>query len=184
MHLFEIIQKGIRYIRNVCYRSIMVHAFKKHGERIIFFPQNSHFTYSSISVGDDVYIGEYALMSASKSSITIGNKVMIASQAILITGDHNTSVLGKHMYDICEKRIEDDQPIIIEDDVWIGSRVTILKGVVIGTGSIIGAGAVVVRSVPPYSVVTGNPARIIKERFSKEKLNEHLNLLKVNYGEN
>ena len=54
--------------------------------------------------------------------------------------------------------------VIIEDDVWIGSRVTILPGVTIGEGSVIGASAVVAKSVPPYSVVVGNPAKIVKTR--------------------
>ncbi|MNG32136.1 Virginiamycin A acetyltransferase [compost metagenome] len=56
------------------------------------------------------------------------------------------------------------QGITIEDDCWIGSNVTILDGVTIGTGSVVAAGAVVTKDVPPYSVVGGVPAKIIKER--------------------
>lgn len=58
----------------------------------------------------------------------------------------------------------DEKPVVIEDDVWIGLRVTILPGVTIGKGSVIGASAVVTKSVPPYSVVAGNPAKIVKTR--------------------
>lgn len=58
----------------------------------------------------------------------------------------------------------DEKPVVIEDDVWIGSRVIILPGVTIGKGSVIGASAVVSKSVPPYSVVAGNPAKIVKTR--------------------
>ena len=57
------------------------------------------------------------------------------------------------------------RPVIIEDDVWIGARVIILPGVTIGTGSVIGAGAVISKSIPPYSVAVGNPARIVKNRL-------------------
>ena len=56
------------------------------------------------------------------------------------------------------------RPITIGDDVWIGSRVIILGGVNVGNGAVIGAGSVVTHDVPPYSVVGGNPARIIKSR--------------------
>ena len=59
-------------------------------------------------------------------------------------------------------------PIIVRDDVWIGSHVLILSGVEIGQGAVIGAGSVVAKSIPPYAVAVGNPARVIKYRFSPE----------------
>ena len=59
---------------------------------------------------------------------------------------------------------EIEQPVIIEDDVWIGARVTILPGCRICKGSVIAAGAVVTRDVPPYTIVGGVPARFIKNR--------------------
>lgn len=62
--------------------------------------------------------------------------------------------------------------IIIGNDVWIGCHVLILSGVRIGNGAIIGAGAVVAKDVPPYSVVVGNPARVVKYRFSEEIINK------------
>ncbi len=69
------------------------------------------------------------------------------------------------MCDVIEKRPEDDQDVIIDDDVWVGSGAIILKGVRVGRGSIIAAGAVVNKDVPPYSIVGGVPARKIGTRF-------------------
>lgn len=57
------------------------------------------------------------------------------------------------------------RPVVIEDDVWIGARVTLLPGVHIGRGSVIGAGSVVTKDVPAYSIVGGNPARVLKYRI-------------------
>ena len=63
--------------------------------------------------------------------------------------------------------------MVIEDDVWCGANVTILKGVTIGRGSIVAAGAVVTHSFPPYSVIGGVPAKLLKMRFTPEEIVEH-----------
>ncbi len=67
-----------------------------------------------------------------------------------------------------EKLPENDQDIILEGDNWIGANAIILKGVTIGYGSIVAAGAVVTKSVPPYSIVGGVPAKVIKPRFPEQ----------------
>lgn len=84
------------------------------------------------------------------------------------------------MFDIKEKLPENDIPIFIEDDVWIGCGVTILKGVRIGTGSIIAAGSLLLKDVPSYTVYGGIPGRVIKNRFNEEELKVHKNKLKMN----
>lgn len=76
-----------------------------------------------------------------------------------------------------QKRPEDDQDVIIESDVWIGCNVTILKGVTIGKGSVVAAGAVVTKSCPPYSVIGGVPAKVIKKRFTEDEIVKHEDLL-------
>ena len=70
-----------------------------------------------------------------------------------------------------------DLGVRIEDDVWVGAGAIILRGVVIGRGSVIGAGSVVTRSVPEYSIAVGNPARVVKARFSDDDLAVHKELL-------
>lgn len=113
----------------------------------------------------------------SYSTIRIGSKVMFGPNVIIRGGNHNTTVLGRYMFDIHEKRMEDDQPVTIEDDVWVGAGAIILMGVTIGLGAIIGAGAVVTHDVAPYSVVAGVPARVIRSRWSVAKIIEHEKML-------
>ena len=67
--------------------------------------------------------------------------------------------------------------LVIEDDVWCGANVTILKGVTIGRGSVVAAGAIVTKSFPPYSIIGGVPAKLIKMRFSPEEIERHEALL-------
>lgn len=139
-------------------------AFRCHGDNFIFDPHDC-FTYQNIEVGNDVTFGSGATLLATESRILIGNKVMFGPNVTVVGGNHNTSQLGRFMYDVLEKRELDDQNVVIEDDVWVGCGAIILKGVKIGRGSIIAAGALVNKDILPYTVVAGIPAKAIGVRF-------------------
>ena len=143
-------------------------AFRRYGKHFIFDPKG-FYSYQNIEVGDDVSIGNGAIFLASDSKIIIGNKVMFGPRVTIVGEDHNTSVVGKFMYDVHEKKTGDDLDVIFEDDVWIGSGAIILKGVRVGRGSIVAAGAVVNKDVLPYTVVGGVPAKRISMRFQDIK---------------
>jgi len=87
--------------------------------------------------------------------IHIGDTVQIGPYTIIMDSDFHD--LKDHSKD------GPSSPIYIEDDVWIATRVTILKGVRIGKGSVIAAGAIVTKDIPPYSVAAGTPARVVKK---------------------
>ena len=128
-------------------------------------------TESNVYVGNDVYIGPYACFLTTRAKIVIGNKVMFGDEVAIVTGNHRIDILGKYMFDITEKLPENDEDVVIEDDVWIGLRALILKGVTIGRGSVVAAGAVVTKDVPPYSIYI-SPNKIIP-RFTREQIQEH-----------
>jgi acetyltransferase-like isoleucine patch superfamily enzyme len=150
--------------------------FEKHGVDFRFDP-NGLYSFENISVGNHVNLGYKTIILAAKSKVVIGNKVMFGPEVIIVGGGHNTSVIGRFMFDVHEKRPQDDLGVIIEDDVWVGGRVVILRGVKVGRGAIIAAGSIVTKDVPPYGVVGGNPAKIIKFRWSLEEIQQHENLL-------
>lgn len=139
-------------------------AFGHHGTHFIFDPDD-HFNYGNIKVGNDVSIGSGAVFLVSDSRLIIGNKVMFGPNVTIVGGDHNTSAVGKYMYDVHEKQPGDDLDVIFEDDIWVGTGAIILKGVRVGRGSIIAAGALVNKDVLPYAIVAGIPARQISTRF-------------------
>lgn len=92
----------------------------------------------------------------------------------VVTGNHY-SVPGKFFMDIKdeEKPSDLDQDVVVEEDVWIASNVTILAGVTVGRGAVLGAGVVCRKDVPPYSVVLGNPGKVVGFKFTPEEIIEH-----------
>lgn len=91
--------------------------------------------------------------------VIIGNEVLCASDIFIIDYNHGLNPLSKNYL---ENDLEISEGVNIEDGVWIGNNVIILGGVTIGKKAIIGAGSVVTHNVPPYTIVAGNPAHIIK----------------------
>lgn len=116
----------------------------------------------NIEIGDNSDIGLDAYIAGIDrgGELVIGNNVMMAPHVTILTLSHN--------YDNPEIPINQQgsypTKVIIDDDVWIGYRAIILPNITIGKGAIIGAGAVVTHNVPPYKIVGGVPAKIIKDR--------------------
>ena len=84
-------------------------------------------------------------------------------EVLIMTSSHKFDRIDIPM---CEQGDMSPKKVVIGSDVWIGARVIILPGVQIGSGSIIGAGAVVTKDIPPFSVVGGVPAKVIKSRIT------------------
>ncbi len=112
-----------------------------------------------LKIGNNSNIGPYSYIGCS-GYIEIGNNVMMSPRVGLYAENHNFSTTDIPMKEQGVTR----QSIIIEDDCWIASNTVILAGVTIGKGSVIASGSVVNKSVPPYSIVGGVPAKIIKNR--------------------
>lgn len=129
--------------------------------------------FSHIYLGDNTYIGPRALFYCTNSEIVIWGNVTIGPSLTIIAGDHNYKTVGKFIIDEKNKLPENDQNVVIEPDVWIGCNVTILKGVTVHRGAIVAAGSIVNKDVPPYAIVGGNPAKLIRYRFTEEQIQEH-----------
>ena len=111
---------------------------------------------SKIVIGNNVGISGATIKAV--STITIGNNVLIGSGALIM--DNDSHPIDSEIR--AAEHIVIGKPITIEDDVFIGARAIILKGVTIGKGAVIGSGSVVTKDVPAYTVAAGNPARIVK----------------------
>ena len=117
-----------------------------------------------VGSGRNISIGSYCQINQNVRMIdvSLGDYVMLAPNVQLLGGKvHNFSSLDTPMVLQGETY---KGPIIVEDDVWIGINAIILPGVRIGKGAIVGAGAVVTKDVAPYTIVVGNPAKMIRKR--------------------
>lgn len=143
---------GSKAVRAFCGKLILEYC----GENVNI-EKNARFD-NRVSLGNNSGIGVNAFVAA---YVKIGNDVMMGPDCMIFTSNHGTSSLEQPMW---MQPFTDPKPVVIEDDVWIGARVIILPGVHVGKGSVIGAGSVVTHDVEPYSIVGGNPARLIRYR--------------------
>ena len=114
---------------------------------------------AEVVVGPTSYIGHRCLMYG-HAGIQIGRDALLANDVQLICGNHTFARRDGPI----RAQPPEGAPIIIEDDVWLGASTIVLGGVTVGRGSVVGAGSVVTRSLPPYSIARGVPAKVVGVR--------------------
>ena len=149
------------YIRGQKYISLGDDFTSGVGMRLDAFPVHGKVC---LEIGDNVQVNDYVHIGAI-NSVKIGNNVLIASKVFI--SDHNHGFYGlngRHdsPLSIPKDRVLSFSSVTIEDNVWIGEFVAVLPGVTIGKGSIIGSMSVVSKSIPPFSIAVGAPAKVIK----------------------
>ena len=142
-------------------------------DNVIITPPLSGHT-QNIYIYENVGIGSGAHLSTPNAKIIFKGNTAVADGLTIHTGNH-VRIVGRFITDITDKDKPQgyDHDVIIEKDVWIGSNVTILEGVTIGRGCTLAAGTVVVKSTPPYCIVGGIPAKVLKFYWSVEQILEH-----------
>lgn len=174
---FLSIKNKLRYFK---FRSI----YRQNNKNNRTYPVKT-FHMSIVSVGNYTY-GPIDLVTANDEyTLKIGNYCSIGDDVrFILSMEHYTNHISTYPFKVMCIKSEQFEAIakgdiIVDDDVWIGQRATILSGVNIGQGAVIAAGAVVTKDVPPYAVVGGVPAKIIKYRFSPEIIEK---LMKIDYS--
>lgn len=130
----------------------------------------------TVTLGDRVFLHRYVKLSAYGGNIEIGNNSYIGDRTEIHAGESvkigngvniawDCNILDRD-YHAFESEVEVVKPVVIEDNVWIGCRSIILKGVTIGEGAVVAAGSIVTRDVPAKCLVAGNPARVVKENVT------------------
>ncbi len=173
--LTRLAMPGVRLVRRPLFiRGKASIRFGKHfsaGRRLRLEGREPIITFGErVRINDDVHI-------AGQKSVQIGNRVLIASK-VFIT-DHGHGIYSGEAEHSSPLSAPDDralqvQPVVVEDDVWLGEMVTVLPGTRIGRGSVIGSMSVVSRNIPAYCIAVGAPAKVIK-RYNFDTLRwEHV----------
>ena len=172
MNIFQILQKISlvpSYLWDKMWAPVWKRCMKHCGKGVYIRPMSSDFKgLWNLSVGDGTSIPKGSTIYCTDAPCTIGKEVLFGPNPTIITGDHRIDLLGKYIADVA-----------VEDKFVDGVNVTILKGVTIGHGSVVAAGAVVTKSFPPYSIIGGIPAKLLKMRFTEEEIKEHERMLDV-----
>lgn len=163
--------------------SIWIHYYvKPNPAKLGYFGENATLGIpADLKNPQNIYLYDHARIGRRSTIMTMGNSRFImkresgaAEGLIVITSNHKQRI-GSFRTGGNDDNIYRD--IIVEEDVWIGINVTLLSGAHIGRGAIIGAGAVVTKEIPPYAVAVGNPARVIKFKWSIDDILKHEKLL-------
>ena len=176
----DIIRRGYnKYIKNLTYKSRLGYCGRNVDFRSTTPCSNSSLSRVFLYDNTNIYSG-FSMISHTGRFIMKKNSGSSIGLTV-ITGNHNRS-LGYGLKEMSVQGKGDvERDVIVEEDVWIGANVTLLAGVTIGRGATIGTGSICTKSIPPYAIVLGNPAKVIGFNFSPEEVIEHEKIL---YSEN
>ena len=163
---FASCHKSVRFgkigrLHGTKYISIGANSFFGDNFYLTTWPENAESNKDPIiKIGERCNFGSYNHITCT-NKILIGNNVLTGKWVTISDNNHgDTSEETLHIPP-CDRKVLSKGPVIIEDNVWIGDKATILSGVRIGEGTVIGANAVVTKDVPAYSIVIGNPMKCI-----------------------
>lgn len=152
--------------------------FKKYGKNIWLSKGGLISRPEEITLGNNIFLSENFHISA--RNLVFGDNILVGPNLQIVCDNHIFQEVGKTMFET--RKTRDIGSVTIENDVWIGGNVVILKDVTIREGSIVGAGSVVTRPLPPYCICHGNPCKPVKRRFETEDLKRHLEIIGSKYS--
>ncbi len=175
MTLYDVLRKITgawnRLVVNPIKKASLCHC----GKDVIIGRQTVFDGIQNVICGNHVNIGASCYLMCTRAKIIIRDHVFTGPNVTIIAGNHRIDIPDRLLDSIkdTEKSPDNDRDIVIEGDNWIGACSTILNGVRIGYGAIIAAGATVTHDVEPYSIVGGTPAKFIKMRPGKSRVESH-----------
>lgn len=131
----------------------------------------------NVYMHENTHIMGNSLIISTKAKFIIKKNSAASEGLTVVTGNH-PMVRGEwFLQKGGDNDVQNAKDVVIEEDVGLGTRVTLLNGVIVGRGAIIGSGSVIRNSIPPYAIVAGNPAKVVGFRFTPDAIIEHEKVL-------
>lgn len=172
MHKFKIILKEL-------YRTMFLRKYVNCDKSAQIGLHVRCYNKANLVMAEDTNIDRGAIIMNSRAKVIFKKWSGAAIGLLAVTGNH-MSVVGYNLKQVTnavkdklDTNKEFDRDIVVDEDCWIGSNVTLLAGVHIGRGCIIGSGTVLRTNTPPYSILAGNPAKVVGFRFTPDEVIEH-----------
>ena len=177
MHIFRFIFVFIdkfhrvyrNYIKNLYYTSRLGYC----GHNVKIRTPNAYTKLKNMYLYNNTELFEGFNFLSKTGKFIMKNNSGAAQGLTIITGNHSREKGLTFMQSSKQLTLDVEKDVIVDEDVWIGANVTLLAGITIGRGATIGAGAVCHRSIPPYAIVMGNPAKIIGFNYTPDEIVEH-----------
>lgn len=174
MHLFRLLKKLRLAFRWLVGSFPLKEQFGTCGKNAKLLYPLRIYSPQSVFVGENVKLSSgLHILNAPNEKVIIGKYTVFAANVTIAPNNHVSTVTIPQFLLGASHVNDRSTDIIIDEDVWLGTGVTVLSGVHIGRGCIVGARSLVTKSLPPYSVAVGNPARIVKKNFSIEQILRH-----------
>lgn len=173
--LTRIWHRGLTILCHCLYRNVSPKAIIDH--RVIVYNKNN------LYMDEDSNIDAGGVIMNTRANFIMKKWSGAAIGLLVVTGNHmsvcgmNFKQVTNKVKDELDKKHNMDKDVIVEEDVWLGSHTTLLSGVTVGRGCEVGSGSVIRCNIPPYAIVTGNPAKVVGFRFTPEEIIEHEKVL-------
>ena len=158
-----------KYIKNLYYTSRLGYR----GKNIKIRKPNAYTDLSRMYMFDNTELYEGFNFISKTGKFVMKRNSGAAQGLTIVTGNHTRAQGQSFMQSSKQISLDVEKDVVVEEDVWMGANVTLLSGITVGRGATIGAGSICLKSIPPYAVVMGNPAKVVGFNFTPEEIIEH-----------
>ncbi len=161
------------HINNRLYGFVLKSSFGHCGKNVVLHKPNVCSNPSNMYLYDNTSIMKNWTLLSDTGKFIMKDHCIASTNLVVITGNHNRVVEHTLQDSIANRLADEEKDVVLEEEVWLGTNVTLLPGITIGRGTTVAAGSVVNRDLPPYTLCAGIPAKVKKVYWTEEQIIKH-----------